>query len=567
MAGFIPTVFEFVPIAVLTALIIFVVLYIKQVGQQNLRSAGADICLGAVFIQITLLAAPIWASAAINVAGHIIVVTLTLLAWILSIWLLKKRKPSRIFSTHIGGKLFESINKSLNFRELLSFILGIFFLSISLMMMLNVIGFGSRDLTVQFTHLTLAVASSLVTGYAGYGIHRYLQNEQFAQQFDRFSSKITGDNVLITIQTGGSQIHERDPVQPVVDIIRGSIMKGVLGPSLFGLKILKERCIEIMATSGMRQQNLNKAALHFISHIYEISTLAMRMDEDEVAIESVKSMSEIGEAAVFKGLESAAEDILRKLIEMYDAVQLKEFEILNLAIIDAISRIGSASAAIGIEASALKASSMLGNVGASAVRDRQKTIMDTIITVLYVIGEASAINSLERTLKQTAVKLRDMGTSSVQSDMTDEALHIMSNLEKLGMAAASNKLELATEHVLWSIKDIGIACGYQHNEKGINAAVHAFAVIGLESDLRKMDDVFDQALWSLKEVCRYPIAEELENATRKSAHSFARLAAAESEKVEKSIQDLKQYFGSDETGRFSTFETLYSEEKKKTGAR
>jgi hypothetical protein len=568
MVGFIPTLFEFVPVGIISALFFLIVLYIKHINQLNLRSVGSDICLGAVFIQITMLALPIWAttSVSINAIGQSLAVILTFFTWIITNWLLKRKKPSRNFSAKYFNKLFNRSNKSINFRELLSFVLGISALCISFLMVLNVIGFGSRDFIVQTTHLTLAGLTSIIIGYTGHGIFRYLQNEQFTQQFSRFSSEITADNVLITIQAGGTQIHDRDPVQPVVDIIRGSIMKGVLGPSLFGLKLLKESCIDIMSSSGMRQQNLNKTALHFINKIYDISKLAIRMDEDEVAIESVISLSEIGEIAVYKGLEKSVEDILTKLIENYDVVQTKEFDTMKLAIIDSISRIGSAAAAHGMESSASKASNMLGNVGVSAVRTKHKTILNKIITVLYIIGEAASINSLESTLKQTAVKLRDMGTSLVQSDLIDEALQIITNLEKLGLVAASNKLELATEQVLWSIKDIGVACGYQRNEQGINLAVNAFANIGLESSQRKLDDVLDQAIWSLKEVSRYPISEELESSTKKSTKSFARLATIESEKVEKAIQDLKQYFGSDEIGRFDKFETQYIIERKKTGA-
>lgn len=568
MVGFIPTLFEFVPVGIISALFFLIVLYLKHINQLNLRSVGSDICLGAVFIQITMLALPIWAttSVSINAIGQSVVVILTFFTWIITNWLLKRKKPSRNFSAKYFNKLFNRSNKSINFRELLSFVLGISALCISFLMVLNVIGFGSRDFIVQTTHLTLAGLTSIIIGYTGHGIFRYLQNEQFTQQFSRFSSEITADNVLITIQAGGTQIHDRDPVQPVVDIIRGSIMKGVLGPSLFGLKLLKESCIDIMSSSGMRQLNLNKTALHFINKIYDISKLAIRMDEDEVAIESVISLSEIGEIAVYKGLEKSVEDILTKLIENYDVVQIKEFDTMKLAIIDSISRIGSAAAAHGMESSASKASNMLGNVGVSAVRTKHKTILNKIITVLYIIGEASGINSLESTLKQTAVKLRDMGTSLVQSDLIDEALQIITNLEKLGLVAASNKLELATEQVLWSIKDIGVACGYQRNEQGINLAVNAFANIGLESSQRKLDDVLDQAIWSLKEVSRYPISEELESSTKNSTKSFARLATIESEKVEKAIQDLKQYFGSDETDRFDKFETQYIIERKKTGA-
>ncbi|MDF1556873.1 MAG: hypothetical protein P1P80_01635 [ANME-2 cluster archaeon] len=567
MIGIIPTAFEFLPIAILLGIFFLMVLYLKYVNGLNLRSVGSDICLGALFIQITLLTVPVWTSRdiSINIQGHIAVLILTLLLWINTVWLLKRRKPARKRSASLFQKIADYLKKQNTIRECISYILGAFALTLGLMMMLNVVGFGTGDWKGQSISFVLAVLTSVGVGYSGYGIYRYLQNEQFTHSFERFSKEITRDNVLLTVQSSGSQMHERDPVQPVVDIIRGSIMKGELAPSMFGLAILKYNCIEQLTASGMRKYSLERVTTHFVGHIDEIGKLALRMDEDEAVTESIEALGEIGQCAVSRGLEAPADDILRRVYEYYDVLSMKDFEIMKLTITGAISKISIGAAAHNIDSIPSRSSTMLGTIAAAALRSKNTDTLNHTIAALYNIGMEAAGNSLEGAVRQTSLKMRDIGTLAVQNGLSVEGMHIVSNLEKMGVAAASNKLELGVEQVIWSIKDIGLSYGYQREEMGINAVVDALSNVGMESSLRKQDDAVDQVIWALKEVSRYPITEGLEASITISAKAFARLSEREKTKVENVIKEIKQYFGADETGRFKKFEKEYKSAAKKSG--
>ena len=559
MIGIIPTAFEFLPIAILLSIFFLMVLYLKYVNGLNLRSVGSDICLGAMFVQITLLTIPVWTSGEmnINILIHIAAFVLTLFLWILTVWLLKRRKPSRKHSTNFIQNIIYYFRKQGNTRELLSYILGTFGLTLSLMMLFNVADSGTDDWKVQATYFVLVVFTSIGVGYAGYGIYKYLQSEQFTHSFKRFSNEITRDNVLLTVQSSGSQKHERDPVQPVVDIIRGSIMKGVLGPSMFGLSILKHNCIELLTASGMRKHSLERITLHFIGHIDDIGKLALRMDEDEAANETIVTMGDIGKCAVSRGLDAPTDDILRRIFEYYDVLSQKDFEIMKLTVNGAVSKIGIAAAAHSIDSTSSKAGNMLGTIGAAAIRSKETDTLNEIIASLHDIGMEASANSLEGAVRQTALKLRDIGTSVVQNNLLEEGIQIVSRLEDVGVIAASNKLELGTEQVIWSIKDIGLSYGYQREETGINAVVNALANVGVESSLRKLEDANEQAVWALKEVARYPITEGLDNSISISAKAFAGLSELEQVKVDKVIKELEHYFGADETKRFKRFEKEY----------
>ena len=560
MSNLISTAFEFVPIAIFSGIFFFIVLFVKYTNRLTIRSVGSDICLGALFIQITLLAMPIWmlGEVSINIATHMVIIIIALLLWIISVWLLKRRKPSRTHSANIYQKFIDYLKKQGNIRESLSYVLGAFTITTSLMMVLDFISLEPATWNLQAVRIVLLVLSSVIIGMAGYYVYRYLQTEQLNQAFEKFYKEITRDNMLITVQSTGTQKHDRDPTQPIVDIIRGSIMRGMLGPSIFGLEILKNSCIELLTTSGMRRKSLDRVTSHFISQIDEIGKLALKMDEDESAAGSIRIIGEIGECAISRGIEVPVEDILRRLFEYYDVLQLRGYEIMKMTIIDAIGRIGAAAAAQGIESIPPRSGDMLGTIGASAVRDKDRDAIKKICTAIYNLGKESATNSLESSVKQTALKLRDIGVSAVQNDMTEEANQIVSYLEVQGTIAASNKLELGTEQAIWSIKDIGVAYGYRHMETGINVAVSALGNIGMESSSKKLDDVVDQALWSLKEVSRYAIADGLDSSIEKSAQSFARLAIQEEYKVTATLKDIRKYFDADEAKRFNKFEQEYT---------
>jgi hypothetical protein len=542
-------------------------LLIKYTNRLTIRSVGSDICLGALFIQITLLAMPVWMSGevSINIAAHMVITIAALILWITSVWLLKHRKPSRIHSANIYHKFIDYLKKQSNIRESLSYVLGAFTITTSLMMVLDFISLEPATWNLQAVQIVLLMPSSVITGMAGYYVYRFLQKEQLNQTFKRFYKEITRDNILITVQSTGTRKYNHDPTQPIVDIIRGSIMRGVLGPSIFGLELLKKSYIELLTTSGMRRKSLDLVTSHFISQIDEIGKLALKMDEDESATLSIRIIGEIGECAISRGIEEPVEDILRRLFEYYEFLQLRGYEIMKMIIIEAISRIGSAAAAQGIESIPPRSGDMLGTIGASSIRDNDRSAIKEISKALYNIGKESAVSSLESAVKQTALKLRDIGVSTVQNDMVQEANQIVFYLEVQGMTAASNKLDLGTEQAIWSIKDIGEAYGYQHMETGINAAVIALENIGMESSSKKLGDAVDQTLWSLKEVSRYAIADGLDSSIKQSARSFARLATQEEDKVTATLKDIRKYFGIDKAERFGKFEREYTSALKAAG--
>ena len=93
---------------------------------------------------------------------------------------------------------------------------------------------------------------------------------------------------------------EEDPIQPIMDIIHGSIMKYDLETTRVGLKEVTEQVIKII-DSDCEKEILKR----FSSHLTRVESLAIsRADEDSTA-EVIENLGNFGRATAEKGLEKA----------------------------------------------------------------------------------------------------------------------------------------------------------------------------------------------------------------------------------------------------------------------
>jgi hypothetical protein len=141
----------------------------------------------------------------------------------------------------------------------------------------------------------------------------------------KLAVKITRDKILNS---------EEDPIQPIVDIIHGSIMKSDLETTRVGLKKVTERIIEIIGPNNKRE-----FSERFFDHLMRISKLTTRIGDEVSTIEvikslgnfgkstadekhkdaiaqAVKSLAEVGITAMEKGLERATRQAARSLAEL-----------------------------------------------------------------------------------------------------------------------------------------------------------------------------------------------------------------------------------------------------------
>jgi len=84
---------------------------------------------------------------------------------------------------------------------------------------------------------------------------------------------------------------EEDPVQPIVDIIRSSLIKHDFATTSSGINTITNRAIEVM------NPNEHKISKHFCDHFERIGKLAVNRGDEESVIEVIKNLEAFGESA------------------------------------------------------------------------------------------------------------------------------------------------------------------------------------------------------------------------------------------------------------------------------
>jgi len=110
---------------------------------------------------------------------------------------------------------------------------------------------------------------------------------------DKLSEDITRENVLEFVESeekqrkGQTDPTKDDPVQPIVAMIHGSVMKYDIATTRYGLKAITEKSIDIMDSNGY------KISKHFCSHLEQIGKLAVNIGGEESVVEVIKDWGSI----------------------------------------------------------------------------------------------------------------------------------------------------------------------------------------------------------------------------------------------------------------------------------
>jgi hypothetical protein len=161
---------------------------------------------------------------------------------------------------------------------------------------------------------------------------------------------------------------KEDPVQPIVDIIHGSIMKYDLETTRVGLKAVTDQVIEIIDSD-----NEEKISGRFCQHLRGASGLTVsKMDEGSTA-EVIKNLGNFGNSTAEKGLENA-----------------------TLEAAMSIKRVGSTAAEKGLKGAIIwQAVLSLKSVGIAAAEKGLKVVTSQTIVLLEEVGITAAEKGLE----------------------------------------------------------------------------------------------------------------------------------------------------------------------------
>ncbi len=142
---------------------------------------------------------------------------------------------------------------------------------------------------------------------------------------DTISEKITKQNILAAIRDGEEQSDD-DPIQPIIDIIRSSLMKYDLETVRVGLKALGNAVENIFKNEAFGKDEGEKISKNVFSHIASIGKFAARKGDDASTIEVITILYKCGIIATDRKFESVAKQAAISLREIGEAAAKQKLE-------------------------------------------------------------------------------------------------------------------------------------------------------------------------------------------------------------------------------------------------
>ena len=173
------------------------------------------------------------------------------------------------------------------------------------------------------------------------------------------SEEITTDKILYSINEKQEKAEDKNPVQPIIDMVRSSLMRYDYETVREGLKVIGDRTNYIFENETLNRENEEKISKYIFDHLTKLGKLTVRREDEDSIVEIIVNISKIGETTAKKKLENA-----------------------TFKAIISLSMIGTLSAEKNLEWPTIEAAISLGNIGkVAADQSLKQDAMQAIISV------------------------------------------------------------------------------------------------------------------------------------------------------------------------------------------
>ncbi len=239
---------------------------------------------------------------------------------------------------------------------------------------------------------------------------------------NRLTIEITKDNLLNS---------KEDSIQPVMDIVHGSIMKYDIETTRVGLKAVTDRIIKVIDSDGEV-----KISDRFCDHLHRVSRFAASRADDESTSEVIENLEKFGRSTAEKGFE-------------YATALTAEF----------LEAVGNAAAEKGLVVATLRALESLEAVGVTATEKGLEKTARHAALYLGQFGKSTAEKGLGGITKQIARSLGDVGKAVAEKRLGDATVQAAESLGDVGRTATEKGLEAATKQAAESLAELTILSG------------------------------------------------------------------------------------------------------------
>jgi hypothetical protein len=332
-----------------------------------------------------------------------------------------------------------------------------------------------------------------------------------------------------------------DPIQPIVDIIRGSIRKYDFETTRVGLEALTNQVINEIDPNC--EENISDS---FCTRLQGVGKLAASVTDEESSLEVIENLKKFGENTVSKQLEVATKKAITSLGTVGIAVARKETEledvVTNVAL--ALGTVGQTAVVKDLEKAAEEAVVSLGIVGQTAAGKREELgdAIERAAQSLEGIGKAAAEQKGEKfkaAIWKVVSSLGAVGKTAVRKGekLEGPTVQVIQSLEAVGETAADNEeLKGATELVAESLGVVGEAAVDKSLREAAEQIATSLGVVGVAAAGKSLKEAAEQAVKSLGVVGKAAVDKSLKDAAKETATSLGIVGKTAADNEEKELE-------------------------------
>ncbi len=387
---------------------------------------------------------------------------------------------------------------------------------------------------------------------------------------DRLTVKITKENLFES---------NDDPIQPIIDIVHGSIMRYDLATTRFGLKSLTDKIVELIATElaadgdhGAEVEALNN---RFCIPVAFAGKLAVSREDEKSTLEVIENLQRFGVSIVKKAnkefveLEGAARQAAMSLGEVGRTAAEKDLEDATRQAAASLGVVGRTAAEKELESAAWQAARSLGILGKAAAVNELNGATWQAARSLESVGKTSAEKELKNVARQAALCLGSVGKTAAEKELKDAAKQAARSLGIVGKTSAKNEAKYATWQAARSLGIIGKAAVVNGLMAVAKRAVRSLEAIGKTAAEKGPKGALRQAALSLIDLGVANLRNGYQESATQAAKSLAELALLNNKIVDKALHEFDSIVkeeNEEELTAFQKFEGLYGQEQEKLRA-
>ncbi|WP_129582646.1 hypothetical protein [Methanolobus psychrotolerans] len=495
---------------------------IKNYLKIDQRDVGADLAIGALVIQLGFIATLLIDQQMDHFWNNIVLAICFSFFWFICLWLTAKKDP---------------------LTDMFSYTIGTFALAASIMHFLG---------TFKATGMTLLLVYSFILSVLAFLLADYLRTEAVKSDFEKLVKDLQIYDMNESYRKLEAGKENIDPLQPVIDVIRGAIRNNNDFVATIGLKEIPKLCYKVLASGG----NKNLIIKYFNKHLYQLAILAEDEKDRFVLMEVIDAFGSIGKQSAMADMEIFTLQTIDMMNGFFDMHREKEDfrqpdrmtlirrskgpgDLANIArkkviatplhkLAIATGDIGTTSAKKEMLEPTEKSVILLKKIALYAAEKHDTATMDNVRKVLLRLAGTVESKGQEHLKKLIIYALRDIGIKTVQ-ESPDRKKHecldrVIEALKEIGEVFGDGSIPDVTA----ALRDIGVVAARKHSDEKISEIIPVmehFCTIAAQRDLGEQAS---HAVHAILDVCEISIREQMVGSTASSSKSLANLSNIES---------------------------------------